>query len=590
MARTSITSSSSPALPAALAATLGLVAVMMALLPAVDATSQVPNFCAATTSADMGSVCQMKESKQMSARLIQLGKGSIPPHLIVILLDDLGLNDFYKSSDLAAAWPNVARLAAEECVAIEQFYTQSTCTPTRAALMTGRMPIRLGLQHKSIGDLQNYGLPIDEETIADALKAAGYRTMGIGKWHLGAYNNRSLPTRRGFDHFYGFMNSGMHYTSHTTMINGTQYVSLTNDGAVDRKDHGILSAKLFARKALATISHHAREFKAQPLFLYFAIQNPHAPLVESEYMNTTACRDVPNEDRQIFCGLARSADEGIGDVMSSLAKHFPDDDVAVMIAGDNGGQVDHAGNQCASFSDPSCLRGSKGRTYEGGIRNNALLCSKSLLPDSVKGRTYSKGIVHIMDLHATLLHLACIGETSKPLDGFDIWDVVSVDKQSPRRELLVNIDPCVALSPGTEGCVGETAAYRYNGCIDKFCGDWKLVSGEYNSPWCQVPSGDEMECREVIQPGDNMTFLFDIGRDPGERMDLAHEFPMVVRFLQEKVDEARAQMVYACNIDGGSCENDDPMANAMIDKFNAYLPWMMDGSLATEPGAEPTQE
>lgn len=104
-----------------------------------------------------------------------------PPHLIYVLIDDMGFNDFYTSSDLHAAWPHVSKLAGGQCLKLDHFYTQPICTPSRGAFMTGRMPLRLGLQHQVINGCQNYGLPLDETTLADKMRAAGYKTYGVGK-------------------------------------------------------------------------------------------------------------------------------------------------------------------------------------------------------------------------------------------------------------------------------------------------------------------------------------------------------------------------------------------------------------------------
>merc|ERR1719399_1301297 len=111
-----------------------------------------------------------------------------------------------------------------------------------------------------------------------------------------------------------------------------------------------------------------------------------------------------------------------------------------------------AGNQCPTTSSPDCLRGHKAELWEGGIRNNALLCSKTLLPSARKGQTYSKGLVHIMDWHATFRDLAgAKDKEDKPLDGISVWDAIVADSDSPRKEFFVNVDPC----SGPGACTGE---------------------------------------------------------------------------------------------------------------------------------------
>merc|ERR1712048_1391362 len=150
---------------------------------------------------------------------------------------------------------------------------------------------------------------------------------------------------------------------------------------------------------------------------------------------------------------------------------FPSDDVVVVISGDNGGQPNAAGNNCPEYSKTGlCLRGHKGNLYEGGVRNNALLCSKTLIPDAMKGQSYSKGLVHVTDWHATLRDLGGASDGgSKAVDGKNVFDAITGNTESPRTEFLLNIDPC----SGHGTCTGKESAYRFNGCVGDACGDWK---------------------------------------------------------------------------------------------------------------------
>src|SRR5713226_6063199 len=135
-----------------------------------------------------------------------------PPHIIFFLADDLGWKDVgYHGSEIQT--PTLDRMAAQG-VRLEQFYAMPLCTPTRACLMTGRYPMRQGLQTGVIGPWAAYGLPLEERTLPQALKAVGYRTAITGKWHLGHFDPAYLPTRRGFDHQYGLYNGRMDYYTH----------------------------------------------------------------------------------------------------------------------------------------------------------------------------------------------------------------------------------------------------------------------------------------------------------------------------------------------------------------------------------------
>jgi len=507
----------------------------------------------------------------------------------------MGHNDFYSSSDLSAAWPNVAKLASQECIKVEQYYTQPLCSPTRGAFMSGRMPIRLGLQHQVISGHKDYGLPLDEQTLAQKLSAVGYSTVGVGKWHLGMYNKASMPMSRGFDHFFGYMNGAEDYLTHE--VGG--YLDLHDDDKVDTSRAGTYSAELFGSQVVSRIQEHKAKNPEKPLFLYFPIQNVHAPVeAPTQYSGVAACKDIPNADRKTFCGMAKAADIAIGNMTAALESAFPGEDIVMVLGGDNGGMPNMAGNQCPTADSADCLRGHKAEMWEGGIRNNALLCSKTLLPKDSIGKTYSKGLVHVMDWHATFRSLAGATDLAeKPLDGMDMWDAITGDKTSPRTEFLVNIDPCGGGGPAATTCNGPASAYHYVGCVGDACGHFKLMDGAVKSDsWWALPTSTASATASaeadashgmagpngnVLFPpaASNVTYLFNISADPGEHTDLASTLPKVVTALKAKVAALAAgtDLVPACNIPpNGACYADDPKAAAILKAANAWVPWVSD--------------
>jgi len=514
------------------------------------------------------------------------------PHLVFILVDDMGFNDFYQSTELGSAWREVTKLAQEDCVAIEHYYTQPICTPTRGAFMSGRMPVRLGLNHGVISGFQNYGLPLDEATLADKLQEAGYNTIGVGKWHLGMYNNASTPTRRGFNHFYGYLNGMEDYYTHK--VDG--YLDLNDDGVVDYSKDGMYSTQFFAELTQQRIREHKSGHPDTPLFLYVPMQNVHSPNeAPDSYVNDEGCAQVQNSQRKIFCGMARAADEVIGNITTTLAETFPGEDVVVVIGGDNGGQ---GNGNCPEYSkDGLCLRGAKGSLWEGGIRNHALLCSKTLLPSSVKGQTYSKGLVHVMDWHATFRDLAGAADKEKTVDGLNVWDAIVADTDSPRKEFFVNVDPC----SGHGACAGEEAAFRYQGCVEgdssKDCGDWKLVDTPTGTGW--IPITDVYQCsghggceapsdwsgsgkpQAYSEPSDWGVQLFDLETDPNEETNLAATYPQVVSYMQKRISELKAEedWIDPCNVPSGSCAATDPNGEKVAEEHGAWFPWADDPTI-----------
>jgi arylsulfatase A-like enzyme len=196
------------------------------------------------------------------------------PHIIYLLADDMGYADVgWHGSEIKT--PNLDKLA-NSGAKLEQFYVQPVCSPTRAAFMTGRYPMRHGLQVGVVRPHAQYGLPLDEWTIAQALKEAGYETAITGKWHLGHFQPEYLPTRRGFDHQYGHYNGALDYFTHI------------RDGGFDwhkddkvNRDEGY-STHLLAKEAVRLIRERD---KSKPLFLYVPFNAVHSPMqVPEKYM------------------------------------------------------------------------------------------------------------------------------------------------------------------------------------------------------------------------------------------------------------------------------------------------------------------
>ena len=565
-----------------------------------------------------------------------------PPHLAFILVDDMGFEDFYQSSDLAAAWPATSKLASSSCVSVEHYYTQPVCTPTRGAFMTGRYPVRLGLQHAAINSAQPYGLPLEEVTLPEKLKAAGYATAGFGKWHLGIYNNASLPTRRGFDHWYGFWQGGETHSTHLyPPIPLVGVIDLNDDEVIDRSKTGVYSAELFGMKAVERIQQHAKEQPTVPLFLYLALQNVHNPIESpAEYQARPGCATIPNKNRKVFCGMVAAADDAVANVTTAFQRSFPGEDTVVVIGGDNGGIPGGGGSlhggggsNCPDLSSDRCLRGVKGMVWEGGFRNNALICSDTLLPAARHGTIYKQGLVHVMDWHATFLELAGVGSVmaAKPLDGVSVWSALLADGPSPRTEFLVNIDPGIRRAVRTrdipsclichsdvwahlsavdlfayavKGLMNMTRAYRFRGCIgepEAFCGDWKYVDTPVNASWYPTPThistpaevsppptlpaisslveykGEWQSPVLPIHVGfDHVVGLYNLTADPGEHVNLKSQFPGVVAALVRKIEALDAVAMKPCNIPGGACEKQDLRGLLQAELERGWKPWVKD--------------
>ena len=249
-----------------------------------------------------------------------------PPNVIVILADDLGNADLgYRGSDIKT--PNIDKLA-KEGVQLESFHGMPVCTPARAALMTGRYPMRYGLQTLVIFPNHTYGLPTDEWTLPQALKQAGYSTAMAGKWHLGHADQKFWPQNRGFDHFYG------------NLVGEVDYFTKMRGGIVDWQRDG----KFFQEKTyyLPLIGDEAvrmieKQDKNKPFFLYFASLAPHAPYQAQKAGEDRYASTIKDPTRRTYAAMITSVDDQVGRIVAALDKRGMRENTLIIFSSDNGG-------------------------------------------------------------------------------------------------------------------------------------------------------------------------------------------------------------------------------------------------------------
>ncbi|MFK8252109.1 arylsulfatase B [Ancylobacter terrae] len=403
------------------------------------------------------------------------------PHILYIMADDLGFADVgFQGSGIRT--PNIDALAAGGAK-LSRFYTQPLCTPTRAALLTGRYPMRYGLQVGAIPSGAAYGLATDEFLLPQALKDVGYRTALVGKWHLGHADRKYWPRQRGFDYFYGPLVGEIDHFKHEAHGVTDWY----RDNAL-LKEEGY-DTDLFGADAVRLIGSHD---PATPLFLYLAFTAPHTPYqAPQSYLDQYA--GIADPDRRAYAAMITAMDDQIGKVVAALEAHGLRDKTLIVFHSDNGGtrnKMFTGEGAVAGDLPPSNapLREGKGSIYEGGTRVVAL----ANWPGRIAPGT-AEGVIHIVDMLPTLAGLAGAKLAgSKPLDGADIWATLAAG-EGGRHEVVYNIEP-------TQGAIRE--------------GKWKLV-------W-----------HAVLPP---KVELFDLDADPGETTDLAAQHPETVAELQQKV-------------------------------------------------------
>ena len=425
-----------------------------------------------------------------SRALAKPAKAAKAPNILYIVSDDQGWKDVgFHGSDIRT--PNLDRLAATGA-RLEQFYAQPMCTPTRAALMTGRYPFRYGLQTLVIPSGHTYGLPTDEWLLPQALREAGYETAIVGKWHLGHADPKFWPRQRGFDSQYG------------PLIGELDYFTHEQHGVVDwYRDNEVVrepgyTTTLLGNDAVARITRHDT---AKPLFLYLAFNAPHTPYqAPQEYLDRYAA--IADPSRRAYAAAISAMDDQIGRVLEALGKRGMRDDTIVVFQSDNGGTRNamFAGELDMSKVIIPCdngpYRGGKGSLYEGGTRVAALVNWPGHVEPGVVD-----GMIHVVDMYPTLAKLAGASTAkAKPLDGLDVWSTIRSGAPSPRTELVYNIE-------------SFRAGLRQ--------GDWKLV---WRAP---LPS---------------LVELFDLAHDPAEANNLAAENPERVAALQRRVNELAAEM------------------------------------------------
>ena len=407
------------------------------------------------------------------------------PHIVYIVADDLGWKDVgFHGSDIKT--PNIDKLA-QDGARLEQFYAQPMCTPSRAALMTGRYPCRYGLQTLVIPTPSKYGLPTDERLLPQALKEAGYKTVMVGKWHLGHADHKFWPRQRGFDYHYGAMIGEIDYFKHSSDNVLDWY---RNDRPVEEEGY---VPQLWGKDAVAQINAHDPE---TPLFLYLAFTTPHSPYqAPQEYIDKY--KNIEDPTRRAYAAMMTVMDEEIGKVIEALDKKKMRENTLIVFMSDNGGNLDAklAGDADVSKlklpADNGPYRGGKGSLYEGGTRVAAL----ANWPGRIKPGEV-KEVMHVVDIFPTLAGLAGASTSKgKPLDGVDVWSTISEGKASPRQEVVYNIEP-------------------FRGGVRQ--ADWKLI-------W-RTPLPSQIE-------------LFNIAQDPYEKTNLADQNPQMVAQLQKRIEE-----------------------------------------------------
>ena len=418
----------------------------------------------------------------------QNAPANVKPNIVVIISDDQGWADVgWRGKEIRT--PALDRLAAEG-MRLEQFYVQPVCSPTRAALMTGRWPMRYGLQVGVVFPYADYGLPLDERTLAEALREVGYFTAICGKWHLGMCKKEYLPNQRGFDHHFG------HY------LGQIDYYTHQRDGGLDWHRNGRpvreegYATDLLADESVRLIRAHDL---TKPFFLYVPFNAVHSPYQETPHREINeSYAHLTNKNRRIYAGMLTTMDAAVGRILQAVEEKGVRDNTIVFFCSDNGGPLP------GKVTDNGHLREGKGTLYEGGVRVPACIS----WPAKIKAGSVTNDPMHIADLYPTLLNIAGASlEQRHPLDGQDLQAILLEGQTAPEREILLNSSP-------------------YAGALRK--GDWKIVLNG------SIGSGGTPKDETITKSSRPKIELFDLASDPGERNDLSTARPEKVQELLER--------------------------------------------------------
>ena len=405
-----------------------------------------------------------------------------PPNIIIIFADDLGYGDLGCYGHPTLRTPNLDRMAAEG-IRFTQFYSAAcVCTPSRAALLTGRLPVRTGMcsdKRRVLFPNSGGGLPESEITIAEGLKTKGYATACVGKWHLG-HLPQFLPTKNGFDQYFGIPYSN----------DMKPCPLLRNEQQLEEPAEQTTLTKRYTEEALKFI----REHQQKPFFLYFAHTFPHVPLFASPDFKGKS-------PRGLYGDTVEELDWSVGQVLNTLRELKLAENTLVLFTSDNGPWL----IKKLEGGSAGLLREGKGSTWDGGMREPSL----AWWPGKIKAGVVSQEITSTLDYLPTCFNLAGVPlPADRPLDGYDISPVLFGAEKSPRELMFF---------------------YRGTRLMAVRKGAWKA---HYVT---QPGYGGKAE--EHARP-----LLFNLLHDPGELYDLGEANTAVIVEIEKDIERHRAEL------------------------------------------------
>jgi arylsulfatase len=427
------------------------------------------------------------------------------PNIVIVFTDDQGYADvgIFGASDIAT--PNLDAMAASGLRLTDYYAAQPVCSASRAGLLTGCYPNRIGI-HNALMPNSPIGINPQEETLAELLKEQGYATAIFGKWHLGD-QPEFLPTRHGFDQFFGipYSNDMWPYHPQQGPVFNFDPLPLYQQETVLTylEDQSDLTREI-TKRSVAFIE----ENRNRPFFLYVPHPQPHAPLFVSDHFKGKS-------ERGLYGDVIMEIDWSVGQIMEALEKNGIAENTIVIFTSDNGPWLSYGNHAGSAYP----LKEGKGTSWEGGVREPCIIKYPGKLPS---GKVLQAPVMAI-DFLPTLVQLAGGRLPSQKIDGKDIWPLLTGETdQSPQEAYYFYYK------------VNELQALRQ--------GDWKLVfPHRYRSMDGQEPGKDGLP-GEYTQFNVETPELYNLRLDKEERFDVSGQYPEILEKLLQLAVEKRLEL------------------------------------------------
>lgn len=424
-------------------------------------------------------------------------------NFIIIYLDDMGYGDLTLTGTLDYETPNIDKMAAHGLFFTRYYAPQAVCSASRAGLLTGCYPNRIGFSG-ALNHTADRGINPQEETIAEVLKKKDYATAAFGKWHLG-HHSQFLPPNHGFDEFFGIPYSNDMWPNHPT--NKDYYPPLPLIEGVEVVEQNPDQSRFTTQFTERTIDFINRN-RENPFFVYLAHPMPHVPLFVSDKFKGKS-------EQGLYGDVMMEIDWSVGQIMKTLDELELAENTVVIFTSDNGPWLNY-GNHAGSTGG---LREGKGTTFEGGQRVPCLVQWKG----TVEAGRIDNNLISGIDLLPTIAEIAGAPLPEKKIDGVSFLSLLKSSVAKPPRKSFWYY-------------------YRRNNLEAVQDGEWKLVfphkgrTYEGFKPGKNGMPGRVNEWAEV-EPG-----LYDLRRDPGERYNLMEFYPEIVEKLEKIANEAREDL------------------------------------------------